>query len=133
MGFRQCYTSAFSSIPRRSISSNEPTTAGKLFRQSPIARFIESRRKRVQEEDIRLEPYLSKGVYTESGAIRPVSLPDVAFVLTFLLSITLDAKTISTWPTESSSHGNTLSLSGLVGEQVRSSGSGEDGSIRLQR
>ena len=107
--------------------------AGKLFRQSPIARFIESRRKRVQEEDIRLEPYLSKGVYTESGAIRPVSLPDEAFVLTFLLSITLDAKTISTWPTESSSHGNTLSLSGLVGEQVRSSGSGEDGSIRLQR
>ncbi|CAF4393459.1 unnamed protein product [Adineta steineri] len=33
---------------------------------------MENRRKRTQQDDIRLEPYVSKGVYTESGGIRPM-------------------------------------------------------------
>jgi hypothetical protein len=41
--------------------------------RSFLVRFIEDRRTRIQQDDIRLEPYMSKGVYTESGAIRPVN------------------------------------------------------------
>jgi len=54
-------------IFRRTIFSNQSST------RSFLVRFIEDQRKRIQKEDIRLEPYVSKGVYTESGAIRPVS------------------------------------------------------------
>ena len=56
---------------RRYISGSATTQQAATAR-SFLVRFIEDRRKRIQQEDIRLEPYISKGVYTESGAIRPV-------------------------------------------------------------
>ncbi len=74
MGSKEKYSKLFIPIVRRSISSNQQIAAGKATVRSFFVRFIEDRRKRSQQDDIRLEPYLSKGVYTESGAIRPVSL-----------------------------------------------------------
>ncbi|UJR20583.1 hypothetical protein I4U23_023708 [Adineta vaga] len=40
--------------------------------RSYFVTFIEKRRNQNRKHDIRLEPYQSKGVYTESGAIRPM-------------------------------------------------------------
>ena len=64
------YNSFVSTIVRRHITTAEQSTTARSF----LTRFIEDRRRRLQHDDIRLEPYSSKGVYTESGAIRPVSL-----------------------------------------------------------
>ncbi|CAF3172044.1 unnamed protein product [Rotaria socialis] len=58
-------------IIRRCVSVTQQTTTKKPAR-SFFIRFIEDRRKKSQQDDIRLEPYMSKGVYTESGAIRPM-------------------------------------------------------------
>ncbi|CAF0956839.1 unnamed protein product [Adineta ricciae] len=62
------------SVIRRWISSNQnqPISAKVSSIRSYLTTYIEQRRKQVQKHDIRLEPYLSKGVYTESGAIRPM-------------------------------------------------------------
>lgn len=59
-------------IIRRYASVTQQTTTTKTAR-SLLLRLIEDRRRKSQQDDIRLEPYMSKGVYTESGAIRPVS------------------------------------------------------------
>ncbi|CAF0882417.1 unnamed protein product [Adineta ricciae] len=61
-------------LSRRWISSNQnqPISAKVSSIRSYLNTYIEQRRKQVQKHDIRLEPYLSKGVYTESGAIRPM-------------------------------------------------------------
>jgi len=69
MRSKEKYSKLFFPIIRRYISSNQQTTTVRSF----LIRFIEDFRKRSQQDDIRLEPYISKGVYTESGAIRPVS------------------------------------------------------------
>ena len=63
----------FPLLTRRYVSSNESMKPTKLSLPSFLNRFIEARRKTSKIDDIRLEPYLSKGVYTESGGIRPVN------------------------------------------------------------
>jgi len=75
MRTKEKYSQLFFPIVRRYISSNQQTATVRSF----LVRFIEHRRKRSQQDDIRLEPYISKGVYTQSGAIRPVSLFKVLF------------------------------------------------------
>ena len=55
------------------MSTAQPASAARANAGSYFLRLMEDRRRKVQQEDIRLEPYMSKGVYTESGAIRPVS------------------------------------------------------------
>ncbi|CAF1368083.1 unnamed protein product [Adineta steineri] len=57
---------------RRHVSATHQAATANATARSFLVRFIEERRKRSQQDDIRLEPYLSKGVYTESGAIRPM-------------------------------------------------------------
>jgi hypothetical protein len=57
---------------RRHVSATQQATAARTTPRSFLVRFIEERRRKSQQDDIRLEPYTSKGVYTESGAIRPV-------------------------------------------------------------
>ncbi|CAF0959600.1 unnamed protein product [Adineta ricciae] len=59
-------------VRRHVAASATSQQAARTTARSFLVRFIEDRRKRVQQEDIRLEPYISKGVYTESGAIRPM-------------------------------------------------------------
>lgn len=59
------------SITRGHSTATQQTV--KATARSVLNRFIEERRRKSQQDDIRLEPYISKGVYTESGAIRPVS------------------------------------------------------------
>lgn len=66
------YRTLLSSIIRRHMSTAQPATATRANAGSYLLRMMEDRRRKVQQEDIRLEPYMSKGVYTESGAIRPV-------------------------------------------------------------
>lgn len=39
---------------------------------SKVVNAFKSQRKEVTLDDIRSEPYVTKGVYTKSGAIRPV-------------------------------------------------------------
>ena len=65
------HRSILSSI-RRYVATSEEATTVRSNARSFLVRFIEERRRKIQQEDIRLEPYMSKGVYTESGAIRPV-------------------------------------------------------------
>ena len=61
-------------VRRHASSTTEPSiTAAKATPRKLLVRFVEERRRKIQMDDIRLEPYLSKGVYTESGAIRPVN------------------------------------------------------------
>lgn len=60
---------------RRFVSSNSSSSSSSSKTgnvRSFLVRLLEDHRKQIQHEDIRLEPYISKGVYTESGAIRPV-------------------------------------------------------------
>ncbi len=57
---------------RRHVSATQQATTTRATARSFLVRFIEDRRRKSQQDDIRLEPYISKGVYTESGAIRPV-------------------------------------------------------------
>ena len=66
-----CNSIVFSLI-RRHVSATQQATTAQATARSFLVRFIEDRRKKSQQDDIRLEPYMSKGVYTESGAIRPV-------------------------------------------------------------
>lgn len=73
MGRKKLYTSVVFPFISRHASTTQSTTAARATARSYLVRFIEDRRKRSQQDDIRLEPYLSKGVYTESGAIRPVN------------------------------------------------------------
>lgn len=70
---REKYSKLLFPVIRRYISSNQQTTNSTTSARSFFVRLIEDRRKKIQHDDIRLEPYISKGVYTESGAIRPVS------------------------------------------------------------
>jgi len=58
---------------RRHVSATQQTATARATARSFLVRFIEERRRKSQLDDIRLEPYMSKGVYTESGAIRPVN------------------------------------------------------------
>ncbi len=60
-------------IIRRHVATTQQAVAARTTARSFLVKFIEDRRKRSQQNDIRLEPYMSKGVYTESGAIRPVN------------------------------------------------------------
>lgn len=71
---RKLCNSVAAPMIRRHVAAASATSqqAARATARSFLVRFIEDRRKRVQQEDIRLEPYISKGVYTESGAIRPV-------------------------------------------------------------
>lgn len=61
---------------RRYATATQQTATAQSTARSSLVRFIEQRRRRSQQDDIRLEPYMSKGVYTESGAIRPVNQTD---------------------------------------------------------
>ncbi|CAF1629138.1 unnamed protein product, partial [Didymodactylos carnosus] len=56
--------------------------------RSMVVRFIQNRRAQRRMDDIRLEPYMSKGVYTESGAIRPMP-KRYPFGIIKLLTITI--------------------------------------------
>jgi hypothetical protein len=76
MGSKEAYSKLFFPIIRRYSSSNEQTSTPRVPVRSFFIRFIDNRRKKSQRDDIRLEPYISKGVYTESGAIRPVSFSE---------------------------------------------------------
>ena len=67
------YNKLFSSIIRQYTSSKQQTATTRESVRSFFVRLINDHRKKVQQNDIRLEPYKSKGVYTETGAIRPVS------------------------------------------------------------
>jgi hypothetical protein len=60
-------------IIRRHVSTTQQSATARATARSFLVRFIEDRRLKSQQDDIRLEPYMSKGVYTESGAIRPVN------------------------------------------------------------
>jgi len=80
MGSKEKYSKLFFPIVRRCLSSNQQTTTAS---SSFLLRFIENRRKSNQKDDIRLEPYISKGVYTESGGIQPVSF---FFEITFFFA-----------------------------------------------
>ncbi|CAF0771611.1 unnamed protein product [Rotaria sordida] len=60
------------SIIRRYVSTTQQTATTRATARSFLLRFIEDRRRKSRQDDIRLEPYISKGVYTESGAIRPM-------------------------------------------------------------
>ncbi len=70
MRSKEKHSKLFFPIARRCISSNQQTTTAP---SSFLVRFIKNRRENSQQDDIRLEPYISKGVYLESGGIRPVS------------------------------------------------------------
>jgi len=74
MGSKEAHSKLFFPIIRRYLSSNEQTP--RVSVRSFFIRFIDDRRKKIQRDDIRLEPYISTGVYTESGAIRPVSFSE---------------------------------------------------------
>lgn len=67
-----CTTIVFPVI-RRHVAATQQGAAARATARSFLVRFIEDRRRQTQDDDIRLEPYMSKGVYTESGAIRPVN------------------------------------------------------------
>ena len=125
MGKKKLYTSVVFPFISRHASTTQSTATARSF----LVRFIENRRKRSQQDDIRLEPYLSKGVYTESGAIRPVNSLEKYFNQ---LIFFLDAQTISSWYSESSFYRNSFSLHWLMREQIRCTRSGKNGSIRLQ-
>ncbi|CAF3610659.1 unnamed protein product [Rotaria sordida] len=60
------------SIIRRYVSTTQQTATTRATARSFLLRFIADRRRKSRQDDIRLEPYISKGVYTESGAIRPM-------------------------------------------------------------
>jgi hypothetical protein len=125
---RLCRSVAFLSI-RRYASGAQDTAAERATARSFLVRFIEDRRKRSQQDDIRLEPYISKGVYTESGAIRPVSNDMRSCSCT---SSYLDAKAIPSRNRQSSPNRYSLSVHWHVREQIRSIRLGEDGLVRLQ-
>ncbi|CAF2866289.1 unnamed protein product [Rotaria sp. Silwood2] len=59
-------------IIRRHVSTTQQAATTRATLRSFLIRFIADRRRKTQQDDIRLEPYMSKGVYTESGAIRPM-------------------------------------------------------------
>lgn len=67
------YNSVVFALICRQASSAQQAATVRATARSFLVRFIENRRSKFQHDDIRLEPYLSKGVYTESGAIRPVN------------------------------------------------------------
>jgi hypothetical protein len=73
MKSEQGYGKLLFSIVRRYTSSKQQTAAARESVRSFFARFINDQKTRVRENDIRLQPYKSKHVYTETGAIRPVS------------------------------------------------------------
>ncbi|CAF5144161.1 unnamed protein product, partial [Rotaria sp. Silwood1] len=66
-----CANIVFSIIRRHVTTTQQTTATARATARSFLIRFIEDRRRKSQQDDIRLEPYVSKGVYTESGAIRP--------------------------------------------------------------
>ncbi|CAF3645638.1 unnamed protein product [Rotaria sp. Silwood1] len=71
MASKKLCTNIVFPIIRRHVTTTQQTTARATAR-SFLIRFLEDRRRKSQQDDIRLEPYVSKGVYTESGAIRPM-------------------------------------------------------------
>jgi hypothetical protein len=72
-------------IIRRHVAATQQAVATRTTARSFLVKFIEDRRTKSQQDDIRLEPYMSKGVYTESGAIRPVNKnPNHDFFYCFL-------------------------------------------------
>ena len=73
MGGRERCSRGILQTIRRYASSSTAVSPQKATVRSYFIRMINERRKRTQLDDIRLEPYISKGVYTESGGIRPVS------------------------------------------------------------
>jgi len=115
MGSKEAHSKLFFPIIRRYLSSNEQTP--RVSVRSFFIRFIDDRRKKIQRDDIRLEPYISTGVYTESGAIRPVSFSEQFYSLIFFVNY-LDAETISTWYYKSFSYCNSISLSWFSYEQI---------------
>lgn len=119
-------------LSRRWVSSNpkQQISAKVSSIRSYLTTYIEQRRKQVQKHDIRLEPYLSKGVYTESGAIRPVSIR-IAITNKVLFSNDLDAQTISTWNRESISRCISVSLSRFSRKQICSFRVGKNGCFYL--
>jgi len=73
MANRLFYKNLLSPVIRRHVSATQQAATARATARSFLVRFIEDRRQKSQQDDIRLEPYMSKGVYTESGAIRPVN------------------------------------------------------------
>lgn len=73
MGGRERFSRVILQTIRRYASSSTAVSPQKATVRSYFLRLINERRKQTQLDDIRLEPYISKGVYTESGGIRPVS------------------------------------------------------------
>jgi hypothetical protein len=73
MANRKLCSSGLYPLIRRHISATQQTATERATARSFLVRFIEARRAKTLHDDIRREPYMSKGVYTESGAIRPVS------------------------------------------------------------
>lgn len=73
MANRQFYKNIIFPTIRRHVSTAQQAATARATARSFLVRFIEERRRKSQQDDIRLEPYMSKGVYTESGAIRPVN------------------------------------------------------------
>ncbi len=73
MASKKLCNSIVFSVIRRHVSATQQAATARATARSFLVRFIEDRRTRIQQDDIRLEPYMSKGVYTESGAIRPVN------------------------------------------------------------
>lgn len=74
-------------IIRRHISASATQQTARATARSFLVRFIADRQRKIQQDDIRREPYISKGVYTESGAIRPVTLKnkfDFVFLILYL-------------------------------------------------
>ncbi|CAF0855128.1 unnamed protein product [Adineta steineri] len=72
MRSKEKYSKIIFPILRRYIFSYKRIAKTNGSIQSFLVHAMEKRRKRTQQDDIRLEPYVSKGVYTESGAIRPM-------------------------------------------------------------
>jgi hypothetical protein len=81
-----CNCIAFPVI-RRHVSATQQTATARATARSFLVRYIEDRRQKIQQTDIRLEPYLSKGVYTESGAIRPVNQKEKSLFLYYFFYI----------------------------------------------
>jgi acetoacetate decarboxylase len=111
-------------IIRRYVSATQQAATARATARSVVVRFIEDRRRKVQQDDIRLEPYTSKGVYTESGAIRPVNkrLKLTIYLIVYCVFLYLDAKTISSWYSESSTYRNSIPLYGFTCKQIWSIG-----------
>jgi hypothetical protein len=86
---RLCNSIVFPII-RRHVAATQQTATARATARSFLIRLIEDRRRKSQLDDIRLEPYMSKGVYTESGAIRPVN-ENFKMIIFLIIYLYLDA------------------------------------------